>query len=104
MTLEAFKKSKKLGVYDIVRNRPLEDGEYIGFDEADSVVTLKVQSGPVEECGENGCTPDVLVELASWLLAEANRKDPKRERRHRRTCAETRLAEAVQWLRAKKRF
>jgi len=83
-----------------LRNTTPDKPDFIHVDDADNLVTFKMQSGTLSECGRNGCDVDALVEFAILILET---ETPPSARRHRHACAKSRLLEALDWLRAAKK-
>ena len=63
-----------------------------------SLVTFRIQSGPVKEFGINGCQIDDVIEWAKEKIEEFNAKFPCREN----SLAVTKLDEALLWLQKRK--
>ena len=95
-------KIKMLGNFKVKRNKPLGAGDFIGIDEANNTITFKLQSGNVDEVGQNGCDVGAILDAAKKLLeADLGRSRKKTVARHRKTCALDRMNQAHQWLVAK---
>lgn len=62
-------------------------------------ISFTLQNGPIKEVGVNGCQVDTLIATALRIIHGLNEKFPCREN----SLAETKLAEALHWLDARKR-
>ena len=76
MALETLKGVKEIGGFEVYRkadggsNAPI-----IILDDCDSIA-FRIQNGPIEENGANGCQVDTLIETARIMLAGLDKKFP----------------------------
>lgn len=103
MALETLKNVEEIGGFKVIRKR----GGF-SWDEFDerrkefpisivdekNMVSFRIQKGPVNENGVNGCQVDTLIEVAKIMLEGLNKSFPCRENAK----AITRLDEALLWL------
>lgn len=108
MTLETLKNIKKIGEYEILQGRILnEDGSVnvyntdeatkakpIHIDHDINTISFRIQDGPIKEKGVNGCQVDTLILTALYMIEGLNEKHPCREN----AIAITKLEEALHRL------
>lgn len=80
------------GVSNFSSSRPI-----FVHDETNQIA-FKIQDGPVQETGINGCQVDQVIHVARLMIEGLNNKYPCREN----SMAITKLDEAMQWLTARK--
>ena len=106
MALETLKDVKKIGVFDVLSERPTKaDGietDWSAFDEQRklkpifvdhdvNMISFRIQNGPVKEVGVNGCQVDTVIEAAKLIIEGLNKNFPCREN----AMAITKLDEAL---------
>lgn len=113
MALETLAGVKEIGGFKVLCERPLVAGstaiDWKLFDEQRkampifvdhdvSMISFRVQNGPVKEVGVNGCQVDTIIEAAKLIVEGLNKKFPCREN----SMVITKLDEALQWSLARK--
>lgn len=104
MALETLKNIDEIDSYLIIRGKPFDlswedfNGqrkEYpIFISEELNQISFKIQKGPVEEVGLNGCQVDTMIECAKIMLEKLSETFPCREN----ALAIIKLDEALHWL------
>jgi hypothetical protein len=86
MALETLKDTDEIGGFKIIRVKPenmswddfdkLRNEYPINITERLNCISFKIQNGPIEENGVNGCQVDTLIEAARLIIERLNRKFP----------------------------
>lgn len=95
MALETLKDLNRVGIYEVKRvtwKQP--ETNYIEVNDEHNAITFKIQNGPIQEAGLNGCQVDTIIEVAKVMVEGLNKKFPSREN----AVAITKLDEALMWL------
>jgi hypothetical protein len=71
--------------------------KYCNVDLSESLVSFKIQSGPVSDSGRNGCDATDLIRYAIGLYRSFNSAHPCREN----SISITKLEEALHWQEAR---
>ena len=107
MALETLKSVTKIGDFDVLSERPLKSDGSVDWDAFDelrktspvyidhdvNMISFRVQDGPIQENGVNGCQVDTLIETAKLIIEGLNKKFPCREN----AMIITKLDEALLW-------
>ena len=104
MALNTLKGFSDIDGFDVVHlwqneQRELTDTDFIIVDHANNTISFKVQDGPVNEAGINGCQVDCIIEAAAIIVRGLNELCPCREN----SLVITKLEEALLWLIARRR-
>jgi len=113
MALETLLGRKEIGGFkalDLDAEKARPDFSWEAYDEArkespigichsENMISFRIQNGPIQEAGVNGCQVDTLIEAARIIITRLNEKSPCREN----SIAITKLQEASMWLAERKR-
>lgn len=77
---------------------PENPSEHIKINDSDNSITFKIQEGPIQENGVNGCQIDDVIDKSKQIVEYFNAKFPCREN----SLVITKLDEALLWLNARK--
>lgn len=70
----------------------------IFINDTDNEIAFKIQNGPIQESGVNGCQVDTIIETSKLILEWFNSVVPCREN----SMAITKLDEALMWIKKRK--
>jgi hypothetical protein len=108
MALETLKGLTQIGGFNIVRVKPpemswddfdrLRDEFPINITERMNTISFRIQNGPVNEVGINGCQVDTLIHTARIMIQNMNEKFPCRQNE----LAIEGLNDALGWLEERK--
>ena len=113
MALETLKKFKKIGEYEILQDRVLNEDGSVNWAETDiarkdkpiyidhdvNMISFRMQAGPIKEKGVNGCQVDTLILAALYIIEGLNEQYRCREN----SIAITKLEEALHRLEDRKK-
>ena len=100
MALETLKEVFKIGDFGITRVDWRQNAEnFIEINDNHNAITFKLQSGPIQEHGVNGCQVDTIIEAAMMILDGLSEQVECIET----DMASTHLEIALMWLAIRKR-
>jgi len=98
MALETLKTVSAINGVTVHRNNWKSGGDrFIEINESDNAITFKIQNGPINENGINGCQVTDIIATARIIIDELNKRFSCREN----SITITKLDEALMWQTAK---
>jgi len=108
MALEALKDVKEIGGFEVAEHGVLEllennevwsSSRNVIVDHRQNVISFKIQDGPIEENGVNGCQVDTMLTAVKTIVEGLNKNYPCKENEK----AIKKMAEALMWMEERKR-
>ena len=107
MALETLKDVKEIGEFEVgFPVSPVNEHDFEGYETwkislrkfviinySTNTIAFKIQKGPIEEVGVNGCQVDTIIEAAKMIIEGLNKQFPCQENYN----AISRLEDALMW-------